>query len=98
MCYIRSLPKHRPDAHDTISPVSLRRISPQDPCRGWCFPEHVKVSKNGQELEWSYVKLVETRMGSDGLVRSARIKLHNTELERPIVKLCVLEEAAHADN
>ena len=56
-----------------------------------------KVSKNGQELEWSYVKLVETRMGSDGLVRSARIKLHNTELERPIVKLGVLEEAAHAD-
>ena len=58
----------------------------------------MKVSKNGQELEWSYVKPVETRMGTDGLVWSARIELHNTELERPIVELGVLDEAAHADN
>ena len=44
--------------------------------------------------EWPLGRIVETKAGVDGLVRSALIKLRSTELERPIAKLCVLEEAS----
>ena len=36
---------------------------------------------------------IETYRGADNLVRSARVRLRDSELVRPITKLCVLEEA-----
>ena len=42
---------------------------------------------------WPVGRVIEAYSGPDGLVRSARVCLKDTELVRPITKLCILEEA-----
>ena len=44
--------------------------------------------------EWPVGRVTSVQTGSDGLVRSARVRTKNNELLRPIVKLCILEEVA----
>ena len=44
--------------------------------------------------EWPVGRVVAVQPGPDGLVRSARVRTKDTELLRPIAKLCVLEETA----
>ena len=51
------------------------------------------ISSNTPRNNWSTGRVVEAYSGPDGLVRSARVRLKDTELVRPITKLCVLEEA-----
>ena len=43
--------------------------------------------------EWPTGRIVDIQPGADGLVRAARVRTAEGELLRPIVKLCVLEEA-----
>ena len=42
---------------------------------------------------WPIARVIETKPGKDGLVRSVRVKTAKTELVRPINKLCLLEAA-----
>ena len=47
--------------------------------------------------EWRLGRVVQAHPGPDGLVRSARIYTGTREVTRPVSRLCVLEEAAAAD-
>ena len=51
------------------------------------------ISNNTPCNSWPTGRVVEAYSGPDGLVRSARVRLKDTELVRPITKLCILEEA-----
>ena len=51
------------------------------------------ISNNTPRNNWLVGRVIETYSGPDGLVRSARVRLKDTELVRPITKLCILEEA-----
>ena len=51
------------------------------------------VDKPLPRNEWSLGRIDEVRNGQDGLVRAARIKTKNGYTERPVTKLCILEEA-----
>jgi hypothetical protein len=41
--------------------------------------------------DWLLGRIIETYKGSDGKVRSVRVKTKQSELVRPITKLCLLE-------
>ena len=47
---------------------------------------------NTPRNSWLVGRIIETYKGQDDLVRSARVRLRDSELVRPITKLCVLEE------
>ena len=51
------------------------------------------ISNNTPRNNWPVGRVIEAYSGPDGLVRSARVHLKDTELVRPITKLCILEEA-----
>ena len=51
------------------------------------------ISSNTPHSSWQIGRVMETYEGADKLVRSARVRLKDTELVRPITKLCILEEA-----
>ena len=51
------------------------------------------ISNNTPRNNWPVGRVIEAYSGADGLVRSARVRLKDTELVRPITKLCILEEA-----
>ena len=51
------------------------------------------ISNNTPHNNWPVGRVIETYSGADGLVCSARVRLRDTELVRPITKLCILEEA-----
>ena len=42
---------------------------------------------------WPIAKVIETKPGKDGLVRSVRVKTAKREFVRPINKFCLLETA-----
>ena len=44
--------------------------------------------------EWTLGRIVQVYPGADGLVRVAKVRTRDTELVRPVTKLCLLEEAA----
>ena len=50
------------------------------------------ISSNTPRNSWPVGRIIETYKGQDDLVRSARVRLRDSELVRPIRKLCVLEE------
>ena len=51
------------------------------------------IDKQLPRNSWPAGRVIETYKGADDLVRSARVRLRDSELVRPIAKLCVLEEA-----
>ena len=51
------------------------------------------TDKQRPRNSWPTGRVIETYRGADNLVRSARVRLRDSELVRPITKLCVLEEA-----
>ena len=51
------------------------------------------ISSNTPHSSWQIGRVAETYEGADKLLRSARVRLKDTELVRPITKLCILEEA-----
>ena len=51
------------------------------------------IDKQRPRNSWPVGRVIETYKGTDDLVRSARVRLRDTELVRPIAKLCILEEA-----
>ena len=51
------------------------------------------IDKQRPRNNWPVGQFIETYKGTDDLVRSARVRLQDTELVRPITKLCILEEA-----
>ena len=51
------------------------------------------IDKQRPLNNWPVGRVIETYKGTDSLVRSARVRLRDTELVRPITKLCILEEA-----
>ena len=51
------------------------------------------ISNNTPRNNWPVGRVIETYSGADGLVRSARVRLRDTELVRHVTKLCILEEA-----
>ena len=51
------------------------------------------IDKQRTRNSWPTGRVIETYRGADDLVRSARVRLRDSELVRPITKLCVLEEA-----
>ena len=51
------------------------------------------IDKQRPRNSWPVGRVIETYKGADDLVRSARVRLRDSELVRPIAKLCVLEEA-----
>ena len=50
------------------------------------------IANNTPRNSWPVGRIIETYKGQDDLVRSARVRLRDSELVRPITKLCVLEE------
>lgn len=48
-----------------------------------------KMTRN----RWPLGRIIEVQPGSDGLVRSVRVRMNGSEYARPISKLCLLEEA-----
>ena len=51
------------------------------------------IDKQRPRNNWPEGRIMETYKGTDSYVRSARVCLRDTELVRPITKLCILEEA-----
>ena len=51
------------------------------------------IDKQRPRNSWPTGRVIETYRGADSLVRSARVRLRDSELVRPITKLCILEEA-----
>ena len=51
------------------------------------------IDKQCPRNSWPVGRVIETYKGADDLVRSARVRLWDSELVRTIAKLCVLEEA-----
>ena len=51
------------------------------------------IDKQRPRNNWPVGRVIETYEGTDDLARSARVHLRDTELVRPITKLCILEEA-----
>ena len=47
--------------------------------------------------QWPLARVVEVYPGRDGLVRSAKVKMMNSEYRRPVTKLCLLEAAVEKD-
>ena len=47
--------------------------------------------------EWPMGRVIAANQGEDGLVRSAKVRTRDTELVRPVTRLCLLEEAAFMD-
>ncbi len=50
------------------------------------------VEKSLPRGVWPIARVIETYQGSDGLVRSAKVKTANSTFIRPIVKMCLLEQ------
>ena len=46
---------------------------------------------NFTRLQWKLGGVIEAYTGRDGVARSAKIKLSETTLIRPVNKLCILE-------
>ena len=51
------------------------------------------IDPNTPRGKWPLGRVTKVHPGLDGVVRSATIKTENSELERPVVKLCVLNRA-----
>ena len=51
------------------------------------------IDKQRPRNSWPVGRVIKTYKGTDDLVRSARVRLRDTELVHPIAKLCVPEEA-----
>ena len=64
-----------------------------------CYPKEIKAATQGMDYFGPFAvkrgrgRIIETYKGADSLVRSARVRLRDTELVRPITKLCILEDA-----
>ena len=54
----------------------------------------IVMEDNIHRSHWPLARVIETYPGRDGIVRSVRLKLPNTELMRPCNKLCLLEESS----
>ena len=76
-------------------PLLRQRTKWQDPHRNVQEGDLVLVlERQLARNEWPVGRVTDVRTGADGLVRSARIRVKDSELVRPITKLCVLEEVA----
>jgi len=51
------------------------------------------IDPNTPRGKWPLGRVTKVYPGLDGVVRSVTIKTENSELERPVVKLCVLNRA-----
>ena len=49
------------------------------------------LEENLPRNKWSLGRVTEVFVGRDSRVRSAKVKTSNTELHRPVVKLCLLD-------
>ena len=52
------------------------------------------IDKQQDKTQWPLARVLETFPGSDGLVRTARVKTATGQYVRPVQRLCMLEEAA----
>ena len=52
------------------------------------------MEDNIERSKWSLERVVETYPGEDQIIRSVKIKTAVNELERPLAKLCLLEEGS----
>ena len=43
--------------------------------------------------QWPLARVIGTYPSADGLVRSVRVRVRGVELDRPVAKLCLVEEA-----
>ena len=48
---------------------------------------------NIERLKWFLAQVIKLFYGKDGVVRSVQLNTKERKLHRPVVKLCVLEEA-----
>ena len=51
----------------------------------------ILVSKNPACSAWSTVRVIETYLGVDGVVRSVKVRTPNSKFVRPTASLCLLE-------
>ena len=45
---------------------------------------------------WNLGRVVKTFPGNDGLIRTVEVQMKQGTFKRPVVKLCLLEEAEHS--
>ena len=50
------------------------------------------LEENLSHNKWNLGRVTEVFVGRDSRVRSAKVKTPSTELHRPIVKLCLLDD------
>jgi hypothetical protein len=46
--------------------------------------------ENLPPLKWRLGRVIETKLGTDGQVRRVVVRTGDTEIERPVVKICQL--------
>ena len=77
-------------------PLLRQRTKWQDPHRNVQVGDLVLVLERPlPRHQWPVARVTAVHPGQDGLVRSARIRTKDSELVRPVTKLCLLEEAAY---
>ena len=77
-------------------PLLRQRTKWQDPHRNVQVGDLVLVLERPlPRHQWPVARVTAVHPGQDGLVRSARIRTKDSELLRPVTKLCLLEEAAY---